>query len=207
VPVKVKGLIEVRKGMRQLAPDLDKELTKNVRSILKPVVKTARSYATPRIPGLSGWTFSGRGKAISAGNSAFRVGTFPKYNASEVRSGIKYSLRKSRPNSKGFTALYKIINESRAGSIYETAGRLNFGGSERSKSSNPNAGYHFNLALNTNSPLKGDNKLRGRLIYRAWYEDNQKATKAVLQAIDSTTEKFARYVTNSKYRSYSSKAA
>lgn len=207
MPVKVKGLVEVRKAMRQLAPDLDKELTKNVRSILKPVVKTARSYATPRIPGLSGWTFSGRGKAISAGNSAFRIGTFPKYNASEVRAGIKYSVRKSRPNLKGFTALYRIVNESRAGSIYETAGRLNFGGSERSKSSNPDAGYHFNLALNTNSPLKGDGKLRGRLIYRAWYEDNQKATKAVLQAIDSTTEKFARYVTNSKYRSYSSKAA
>ena len=194
MPVRVKGFIEVRKGMRKLAPELDKELTKIVRNVLKPVVKTARSYATPRIPGLSGWTFSGRGKAISAGNSAFRVGQFPKYNASEVRSGIKYSLRKSRPNSKGFTALYKILNESRAGSIYETAGRLNFGGSERSKSSNPNAGYHFNLALNSNSPLKGDNKLRGRLIYRAWYEDNQKATKAVLAAIDSTTERFTKAV-------------
>ena len=194
MPVRVKGFIEVRKGMRKLAPELDKELTKNVRNVLKPVVKTARSYATPRIPGLSGWTFSGRGKAISAGNSAFRVGQFPKYNASEVRSGIKYSLRKSRPNSKGFTALYKILNETRAGSIYEWAGRVNFDGSERSKSSNPNAGYHFNLALNSNSQLKGEGKLRGRLIYRAWYEDNQKATKAVLAAIDSTTERFTKAV-------------
>ena len=194
MPVRVKGFIEVRKGMRKLAPELDKELTKNVRNVLKPVVKTARSYATPRIPGLSGWTFSGRGKAISAGNSAFRVGQFPKYNASEVRSGIKYSLRKSRPNSKGFTALYKIVNETRAGSIYEWAGRVNFDGSERSKSSNPKAGYHFNLALNSNSQLKGEGKLRGRLIYRAWYEDNQKATKAVLAAIDSTTERFTKAV-------------
>ncbi len=194
MPVRVKGFIEVRKGMRKLAPELDKELTKNVRNVLKPVVKTARSYATPRIPGLSGWTFSGRGKAISAGNSAFRIGQFPKYNASEVRSGIKYSVRKSRPNFKGFTALYRIINETRAGSIYETAGRANFDGSPRSRSSNPNAGYHFNLALNSNSPLKGDGKMRGRLIYRAWYEDNQKATKAVLAAIDSTTERFTKAV-------------
>jgi hypothetical protein len=194
VPVRVKGFIEVRKGMRKLAPELDKELTKNVRNVLKPVVKTARSYATPRIPGLSGWTFSGRGKAISAGNSAFRVGQFPKYNASEVRSGIKYSLRKSRPNAKGFTALYKIINETRAGSIYEWAGRVNFGGSERSKSSNPDAGFHFNLALNSNSQLKGEGRLRGRLIYRAWYEDKQKATKAVLAAIDSTTDRFTKAV-------------
>ena len=194
MPVKVKGFIEVRKGMRKLAPELDKELTKNIRSVLKPVVKTARSYATPRIPGLSGWTFGGRGRQISAGNSAFRVGQFPKYNASEVRSGIKNSLRKSRPNAKGFTALYKIINETRAGSIYEWAGRVNFDGSPRSKSSNPDAGYHFNLALNSNSQLKGEGRLRGRLIYRAWYEDNQKATKAVLAAIDSTTERFTKAV-------------
>lgn len=200
MPVKVKGLIEVRKAMRQLAPDLDKELTKNVRAILKPVVATARSYATPTIPGLSGWTFAGRGKKISAGNSVFRVGTFPKYNASEVRSGIKYSIRKSRPNRKGFSAIYQIVNQSRAGAIAETAGRANFDGSPRSKSSNPNAGYHFNLALNSNSPMKGMGKMEGRLIYRAWYEDNQKATKAVLKAIDSTTEKFARYVTAGSWK-------
>jgi hypothetical protein len=200
VPVQVKGLIEVRKAMRQLAPDLDKELSKNIRDILKPVVKTARSYATPTIPGLSGWTFAGRGKQISAGNSAFRVGTFPKYNASEVRSGIKYSIRKSRPNRKGFTGLYRIVNESRAGAIYETAGRTNPEGSPRSRSSNPNAGYHFNLALNSNSQLKGMGKMQGRLIFRAWYEDNQKATKAVVKAIDTTTAKFVRVVTAGGFR-------
>ena len=199
MPVRVKGLIEVQKAMRKIAPDMDKELTKNVRSILKPIVATARSYATPTIPGLSGWTFAGRGKQISAGNSVFRVGTFPKYNASEVRSGIKYSIRKSRPNRKGFSALYRIVNQSRAGAITETAGRTNFGGSPRSKSSNPNAGYHFNLALNSNSPMKGLGKMQGRLIYRAWYEDNQKATKAVLKAIDTTTDKFTAYVSSASY--------
>ena len=198
--VKVEGLIGVQKAMRKFAPDLDKELTKNVRAILKPVVKTSRAYATPRIPGLSGWTFGGRGNKISAGNSAFRVGTFPKYNAAEVRSGIKYSIRKSRPNNRGFSALYRILNTSATGQIYEMAGRTNFSGDPKGKSSNPNAGYHFNLALNTNSPLKGDGKMRGRLIFRAWYEDNQKATKAVLKAIDNTTEKFARYVTSSSFK-------
>lgn len=197
MPVEVKGLIEVTKAMRKLQPDMDKELSKTVRAILKPVVKTARSYATPTIPGLSGWTFAGRGKQISAGNSAFRVGQFPKYNASEVRSGIKYSARKSRPNRKGFTALYRINNNSRAGAIYETAGRANFNGSPRSRSSNPNAGYQFNLALNSNSPLKGMGKMEGRLIFRAWYEDNQKATKAVVMAVEGTLARFARYVTAS----------
>lgn len=197
MPVKVKGLIEVQKAMRKIAPELDKELTKNVREILKPVVANARAYATPTVPGLSGWTYAGRGKKISAGNSSFRVGTFPKYNASEVRSGIKYSIRKSRPNRKGFTALYRITNNSRAGAIMETAGRANPSGSPRSKSSNPMAGYHFNLALNSNVAMKGLGKLQGRLIFRAWYEDNQKATKAVLKAVETTTEKFTAQVNNS----------
>lgn len=194
MPVQVKGFIEARKAMRQFAPDLDKELTKNVRAILKPVVANARAYATPRVPGLSNWTFAGRGKKISAGNSVFRVGKFPKYNASEVRAGIKYSVRKTRPNQKGFSAIYRIVNESRAGAIYETAGRKNFAGDPRSKSTNPYAGYHFNLALNTNSPMKGYDKMKGRLIYRAWFEDNQKATKAVLKAIDSSTTRFTKTI-------------
>lgn len=199
--VKVEGLIGVQKAMRKLAPDLDKELTKNVRSILKPVVKSARAYATPSIPGLSGWVIKGRQeKKIGPNTSMFQV--FPKYNAIEVRAGIKYTVRKSRPNKRGFTSLYRILNTSRAGSIYEWAGRTNFDGDGRNKSDNPNAPYQFNLKLNSHVAMKGDGKLRGRLIYRAWYEDNQKATKAVLKAIDNTTEKFARYVTSDSYKFY-----
>ena len=197
--VQVNNLIAVSKAMRKLAPDMDKELTKNVRAILKPVVKSARAYATPSIPGLSNWTIKGRQeKKIGPNTSMFQV--FPKYNAIEVRAGIKYTIRKSRPNSRGFTALYRIINTSRAGSIYEWAGRTNFDGDGSNKSDNPNAPYQFNLKLNSNSGMKGDGKMRGRLIYRAWYEDNEKATKAVLKAIDTTTEKFARYVTSSSFK-------
>lgn len=204
MPVKVQGLIEVTKAMRKLAPDMDKELTKNVRAILKPIVKTARSYATPSIPGLSNWTIKGRQeKKIGPDTSMFQV--FPKYNAIAVRAGIKYSVRKSRPNRKGFTALYRILNTSRAGAIYEWAGRTNFSGDPRGQSDNPNAGYHFNLALNSNSPMKGSGRMEGRLIYRAWYEDNEKATKATLKAIDDTLARFARYVTTSKYKNYSVK--
>ena len=196
MPVEVKGLIQVTKAMRKLAPDMDKELTKTVRSILKPVVKNARAYATPSIPGLSNWTIKGRQeKKIGPTTSQFQV--FPKYNAQAVRAGIKYTVRKSRPNKNGFTALYRILNTSRAGVIYEWAGRTNFGGDPRSESDNPRAGYHFNLALNSNSRMKGSGRMEGRLIYRAWYEDNQKATKAVLSAVNSTLERFARYITSS----------
>jgi hypothetical protein len=39
-------------------------------------------------------------------------------------------------------------------------------------------------------PLTGSGKDRGRLIYRAWENDQGNATKAVLKAIDTAGKKF-----------------
>ena len=197
MPIEVRGLVEIRKAIRQLSPDIDKQLSKDVRAVLKPIVKTARSYATPNLPGLSHWTYGGKAKAINAHTSMFRPdnskkGRFPEYNAATVRAGIRYSIRQSRPNRKGWSSAYRIWNASAAGAIFETAGRVNFGGRSGSHSPNPNAGYHFNLALNTQSELVGAGKLRGRLIYRAWAQDQTKATNAVLHAINIAKINFAR---------------
>jgi hypothetical protein len=201
MPVEVKGLIELQKALREFSPDLDKQLSKDVRAILKPIVQTARSYATPTIPGLSNWTFGGKAKQISVHTSMFGVSAsnFPKYNAAAVRAGIKYSIRKSRPNKKGWSAIYSIINTTAAGQIMETAGRKNFAGSSKSKSMNPYAGYHFNLALNTQSELAGKGTLRGRLMYRAWAEDQTKATNAVLRAIQISKINFAKTAGHSRW--------
>ena len=201
MPVEVKGLIELQKALREFSPDLDKQLSKDVRAILKPIVQTARSYATPTIPGLSNWTFGGKARQISKHTSMFGTAAhnFPKYNAAAVRAGIKYSIRKSRPNKNGWSAVYSIINTTVAGQIMETAGRKDFAGSSRSKSMNPRAGYHFNLALNTQSPLEGKGTLRGRLMYRAWAEDHSKATNAVLKAIQISKINFAKTAAHSKW--------
>jgi hypothetical protein len=90
-----------------------------------------------------------------------------------------------------------ISNKSAAGAIYETAGRNGpqpwvgpkAGGASKkvSRSVNPNAGKQFieNLPQLTSS-LKG----RGRLIFRAWAQDQGKAEGAALTAIDKTTRAF-----------------
>jgi hypothetical protein len=182
--------------MRKFDPDLLKEMNKEIRGVMVPLRDKARGYApSPQPDNLYGWAEGSVGKKITARNSAFRqfntegrVRLFPLYDHKTVVSGIKYSQSPSKRNRNGFRALYYIYNGSAAGAIYETAGRKNPGGDPASKSNNPNAGAHF---INRMGPLYGDKqKERGRMIFRAAYEDRGKAQDAVILAISTAIEKF-----------------
>jgi len=54
MPTEVVGAVELRKALNQYAPDLAKELTKELGNILKPIVNEARSYVPIASP-MSGW--------------------------------------------------------------------------------------------------------------------------------------------------------
>jgi hypothetical protein len=164
MPATVKGGVELRKALRNYAPELGKETQKEISNILKPVVKEARGFVTGSP--LSNWAREG--------------GKFPVFNASIVKRGIGYKTTPSKPNRKGFTALAQIRNRSAAGAIYETAGR-------RAPSTKPSARPNFAESM---EPLTGSGKNRGRLIYHAWENDQGNATKAVLKAIDTAGKKF-----------------
>ena len=164
MPATVKGGVELRKALRNYAPDLAKETQKEIANVLKPVVKEARGFVT--VSPLSNWAREG--------------GKFPVFNASIVKRGIGYKTTPSKPNRRGFTALAQIRNQSAAGAIYETAGRLAPG---TEPSSRPN----FAQAM---GPLTGSGKDRGRLIYKAWENDKGKATLAVVRAIENAGKKF-----------------
>jgi len=164
MPATVKGGVELRKALRNYAPELGKETQKEITNILKPVVKEARGFVTGSP--LSNWAREG--------------GKFPVFNASIVKRGIGYKTTPSKPNRKGFTALAQIRNRSAAGAIYETAGR-------RAPSTKPSARPNFAESMGS---LTGSGKNRGRLIYRAWENDQGNATKAVLKAIDTAGKKF-----------------
>jgi len=169
MPASVKGGIELRKALRNFAPDLAKETQKEIASYLKPVVKEARGFIPSQSP-LSNWAREG--------------GKFPVFNASIVKRGIGYKTTPSKPNRKGFTALAQIRNRSAAGAIYETAGR-------RAPGTKPSSRPNFAQAM---GPLTGSGKERGRLIYKAWENDKGNATKAVLKAIDNAGKTFNRMV-------------
>jgi hypothetical protein len=131
-------------------------------------------------------------------------GKFPKYNALEIRKGIMYKTTPSKPNRAGFVNNIRIQNKSMIGAIYETAGRKNgqgqdwvgpkAGGASKgvSRSNNPYAGNQFisNLGQLYGPVRRGDHRMMGRLIFRAWAKTQGRANASVFKAIENTTTKF-----------------
>jgi hypothetical protein len=183
--VKIEGNTDLRIALRRFAPDLDKNLRKEMAAGLRPVVKAARGFVPSQSP-MSGW----------AGRS-FSEGRFPTYSAAIIKKGITYSTSVSKKNKNGFTSNARILNKSRVGGIYETAGRKNPGGqpwggrtatSKRvSHSNNPKAGATF---IENLTPLTSSLQGQGRLIYRAWAEDKGRAHGIVMRAIEKTKQEF-----------------
>jgi hypothetical protein len=183
--IEIRGNVDLRKAIRSFAPDLEKQLRKDLADAMKPVVAKARGFAPAEAP-MSNWA-----------PRSFSEAKFPFYSVNTVRSGITYATTPGRVNDYGFSSMAKIINKSAAGAIYETAGRNGpqpwvgpkaKGASNKvSRSVNPGAGATFieNLPELTSS-LKG----RGRLIFKAWAQNQGKAEGAALKAIDKTTTAF-----------------
>jgi hypothetical protein len=194
MPTEVVGAVALKKALNKYAPDLAKELTKELGAVLKPIVNEARSFVPIASP-MSGWSevTSPRGR-------------FPKYNAMEIRKGIIYKTTPSKPNRAGFVNNIRIQNKSMIGAIYETAGRKNgqgqdwvgpkAGGASKgvSRSNNPYAGNQFisNLGQLYGPTRKGDHRMMGRLIFRAWANTQGRANASVFKAIENTTTKFNR---------------
>jgi hypothetical protein len=220
MPVEVKGIVEVQKALKKFAPDLYKEMNKEIRAAMRVVVKEAQGQVPDQITGLSGWQDQGK-QVVS--RTAGKVRGFPKYNPNVIRKGLAYSLGRSRRNNAGFVNVYRLLNRSAAGAIYETAGRKNpqgrspiqsvssdsfvqgFEGTYKYKgkvrnratrnynSNNPFAGYQFVTAINDEAKLESigrGRKNQGRLLYAAFAKDQGKVTKATFKAIDTAIYKF-----------------
>jgi hypothetical protein len=175
MPVSVKGGIELRKALKQFSPDLAKALPKEMALALKPVVRAARGYMPSESQIISNWSVFG--KNITANSSAFSNAKFPKYVASIVKSNVGYKTTPSKPNSRGFRSLAQLFNKSRAGAIYETAGRIN-----------PNSLFVRNISKKYQNDLQGKGAFEGRALYRAYEEDRGKAQDGVLKAIEKAKD-------------------
>lgn len=198
----VKGLIELKKALKDYAPHLAVQLDDQIGLALGGIVKRAQTFVPISSP-LSNWSYRKRSEKNDLGQRKF-----PLYNYSRVVKGIKYSSTPRKVNRRGFKAVYFIINKSAEGAIYETAGRKNPKGQPWvgrkgdpndhtvSHSNNPQAGADFIQAMgeiyqgNIESSTKRGRYMKGRLIYRAWAEDGGKANAAVLNAIYNTNEQF-----------------
>ena len=170
MPVSVKGVVELRKALRAYSPDLAKALTKEIGAALKPIVKDARGFLPSNSQIISNWQ----------GTKTRADGRFPQYDYATARRGIGYKSTPSKRNAKGFKALALLFNKSAAGSIYEKAGR-----------NNSSSVFVKNLDNKYQTPIKGNKpSMRGRVLYRAWQEDEGKTTTAVFKAIEKATATF-----------------
>lgn len=206
MPAEVVGALELRKAMKLLVPDIAKESQKEIAGLLRSITNKARGYVPSEAP-LSGW-----GNAVGLWEN--RV-----YDAGTIKRGITFSSAPSRPNKSGFRSLATIYNKSAAGAIYETAGRKNPMGQPAAKrtiayrggqivpawesgkgintSANPYAGKQFIEAM---PPLykaqrqagqrgRSSRKMNGRLIFRAWGEDQGRTQAKVIKAIENSLHK------------------
>jgi len=167
MPASVKGGVELRKALKTFTPDLAKALPKEIGAALKPITKAARGYLPDQGEVLSGWL----PRQMTEGN-------FPTYNARIVKSGIGFKTTPSKPNRRGFRSLARVFNKTAAGAIYETMGRKT-----------PSSRFVQNQQGKYASSMKGDGKMEGRALYRAYEENNGKAREAVLQAITNAANK------------------
>jgi hypothetical protein len=184
--VELRGNSDLRKALRQFAPDLDKELRAELKAALKPIVSNARGYVESNP--MRNWSDS-----KSTGSA------FPAYSSSAIKSGIGFSTSATKINRNGFSGMAKIFNKTAAGAIYEQAGIVPPGkgqpwvgpkgakGNKYSHSSNPGAGEQF---INNLPDLVSSKKGQGRLIYRAWAESLGRAEAAAMKAIDKATKTF-----------------
>ena len=173
MPATIKGAVALRKSLRQFSPDLAKTLPKEVAAALKPITKAARGYLPDNGQVLSGWL-----------PRQMSEGRFPTYNARIVKAGIGYKTTPSKPNRRGFRSLARVFNKTAAGAIYETMGRKT-----------PTSRFVQNQQSKYASSMKGDGKLQGRALFRAYDENNGKAREAVLAAIKGAADKLNKRAT------------
>ena len=214
MPVEITGADILRKALKNFTPDLAKATTQELGKALKPLTNKAKGFLPSEGSMLSNWT------SASSSEQTTNYRHFPKYDQTEAKRGIKYYTIPSKPNRSGFVSLARIVNASAGGAIYETAGRKNPDGqpsqestrgkfsdyidtsNKVNKSLNPNAGKQFIASLNATGELinakprqagqrgRTTRKMTGRVIYRAFAEDQGKVTLAVVRAIENSATKF-----------------
>ncbi len=117
MPAEVVGVKDVLAGLSFI----DEDMRERIRRAIDPLMRQVAADSKREVPSndqvLSGWV-----KPLS---SSVSYRPFPKYDAQTVRQGIGYNPGQNKVMKNGFQVSNYVFNVSRAGSIYETAGRLN----------------------------------------------------------------------------------
>lgn len=115
------GLKDTRKALKDYAPEVLKEMNKEIRGVGKSLTLLSKGNI-PEKPPMRGW------REVTAANGSSRGGSgWPAWNASEIRKGVKFKTGGRRKKGSNISDAYALINESAAGAIFELAGRRSNG--------------------------------------------------------------------------------
>jgi hypothetical protein len=182
MPVNVTGVKQLQKAMRDVEPALNKQMSKDIKTVMLTVRDKARGYLPLQNQVLSGWA------KATASTETITYRAFPPYDYALAREKVAYSAGENKRNRSGYRAAFYVYNNSAPGAIFETAGRRN---NPRGRGSlNPNAPAQFNAAAEMQSSMKGYNKQRGRVIFRAWDETKNKVIPQVVKSINTVATDF-----------------
>lgn len=199
MPVVIEGVVGLKKALAVIAPDIKKQLDKEVREALKPILADAKSKVPNYAPG-GLYNYNDPGYERKSRTSRKRG--FPSYNPKAIRKGLTYSVATGRMKQSGFVSLFTLFNKSASGAIIETAGRANPNGDSRSQSNNKNAGARFIGAMNGIGALKdysGRGQMStGRLLYAAYARNEGKAVNATLIAIEKAKQNLYQRIRDSR---------
>jgi hypothetical protein len=154
------GLRTFQKAVRDMDPELAKELRKTTRAPVASVYNSAR-----RLVSQIGDTDIPSGWRSGSGSGVWSDPTQKGWNNAKVRNGIK--LQPGKRGKYGVTNLYRISNNTAAGNIYE------FADSPRTPQ-----GASFVRKISKQRP--------SRLIWRAW--DEAGGDKAIMPAVNEAIE-------------------
>jgi hypothetical protein len=170
--VAIRGLDATKKLMRELEPELLKEMNREIRTQLEPVAARAKSLI-PASPPLSGW-----GRSVSARGSRPSTSVYGRrwdyarleWNSSEAKQGITIRQGGRRARGQVTSAAWKIRSNNPAAAAFELMGR----GKSRA-----------NMVGNVGRRFPGT----GRVLYRAF---DTVGGKRIERSVVGTIRKFER---------------
>lgn len=229
--VELDGAVELRDAMHRFAPNLRENLETQMLNALNPIVRKARGFVPNQAP-LSTWqTYSVKqiGKFPWFNSLEIKKGIIVDLEPTRPnRKGFAYAASIRNTTATGSiieTAGRRNPNGRKQNPMVAYAVKTGpytqeFGGYRRdtnkkfSSSNNPNAGKQFIESLGAiyrtprTAGMKGRRakKMDGRLIFKAWGQDQGRANSAVLKSVDDAIREF-HATTKNKFINKTKKAA
>ena len=182
MPVVVNGVSQFLKALKEIEDDTFDNVKARLKTPMIRVAALTKNEFPDNQSVLSGWL-------KTAQPMEGQTRPFPAYDQAKAQAGVKYKLGPNKKNRNGYAVYNYVSNESAAGAIYETAGRKTSG--QGGASLNPNAGIQFIAALPgvedatmAGSVGRRGRKNKGRVIFKAWKEEQGDAYKAIEKAIN-----------------------